>query len=215
MTNDAIEELSDSDKKTIVSKDRFIELLFQLEQDLEELKKEDEEDVLNHERKKTNSQNLPESEKKDKKMDGISENEASEETFLGYHLEELKKLKKLSTLTTLEVKDIEWFFDTALFDLMNELPECFVIEPEEIYQCMLERIEITSKKYFQEHLTVLLRKKTEEKNTFPFVRFFPILSAKTRGRAVFWITVFLCRQSGLNCLFHLCHLDNPSKSFKL
>ena len=165
-----------SDEETIVSKDRFSELVLKLEQVLDELKKEDEEEVLNLEVKKENSQNLIESKKEDERTDEESENEGSEKGFLDYHLNELKKLKEISSLKSLKITDINWFFDTALFNLMNELPEEFVIKPEEIYRSMLNRFEITSKEKFQEHLKVLLEQKTKEKE-FLFVRFFPVLSA--------------------------------------
>lgn len=114
-------------------------------------------------------------------MNETSENR--EEGFLDYHLKELEKLKKISILPLIQIKHIKWFFDTALFDLMNEVvPESFNMQSIEIYECMLERTEITSKEKFHEHLTILLRKKTEEKNTFPFVRFFPILDAARKRK---------------------------------
>lgn len=185
VNNGDYEEISSSssDEETTVSNDQFSELLFHLEQDLEELKKENEEDVLNKKIKKEN-QTLVESKKDVKKIGDASGDEGSEEDFLHYHLEELKKLKKISTLKSIKLKHINWFFDTALFNLMNELPEEFVIEPEEIYQRMLERFEITSKGKFHEHLKVLLEQKTKEKE-FPFVRFFPVLNAtKKRNSSV-------------------------------
>ncbi len=109
--------------------------------------------------------------KEDKKTDEDSENEDSEKDFLDYHLNELKKLKEISNLKSIDITDIKWFFNTALFNLMNELPEEFIIEPEEIYRSMLERIKIKSKENFHEHLKVLLYQKTKEKE-FSFVRFF-------------------------------------------
>ncbi len=56
MKNDknSFEDIS-SDEETIVSKNRFSALVLTLEQDLEELKKESEEDVLNQETEEQNS----------------------------------------------------------------------------------------------------------------------------------------------------------------
>ena len=121
-----------SDEETIVSKDRFSELVLKLEQVLDELKKEDEEEVLNLEVKKENSQNLIESKKEDERTDEESENEGSEKGFLDYHLNELKKLKEISSLKSLKITDINWFFDIAIFNLMNEIFEEIVIKPVEI-----------------------------------------------------------------------------------
>ena len=171
-TND-FEVISSSDEETIVSKDRFNELLLKLEQVLKELKRENE---------KENNKNSSEV---DKKMDETSGNGDREEGFLNCHLKELEELKEISTSKSIGIEDIKWFFNSALFNLMNEVPECFIIEPIEIYECMLERIEITSKEKFHEHLAILLRKKTEEKNIFPFVRFFPILSAAKKRKNSF------------------------------
>lgn len=184
MTNgtNITEELGHSDQETMVSKDRFSELLFKLEQDLEELKKENEEDVLDQETKKEHNENLTESEKENKKSDEISEDEDSEKGLLDYHFKELEKLKKISTLSLVQIKHIKWFFSTALFVLMNEMPESFDIKPIEIYNCMLDRVQIKSKQDFHKHLKVLLDEKTMEKE-FPFVRFFPVLSAAKKRKS--------------------------------
>lgn len=91
MPNDtnSFEDISSSDEETIVSKDRFSELVFTLKQDLENIKKKSEEDVLNKKTKK-GSQTLVGSKKDVKITEDTSGDEANEEDFFDDHLKELK-----------------------------------------------------------------------------------------------------------------------------
>ncbi|MDD4892470.1 MAG: hypothetical protein PHH73_00525 [Candidatus Rickettsiella isopodorum] len=83
--------------KKLWFQDRFSELLFKLEEDLEELKKEDEEAILDQETKKEHNENLTEPKKKIKNR-MILEDEDNEKGLFGYHFKELEKFKKISTL---------------------------------------------------------------------------------------------------------------------
>ena len=95
--------------KKLWFQDRFSELLFKLEEDLEELKKEDEEAILDQETKKEHNENLTEPEKENKKSDEISEDEDNEKGLFDYHFKELEKFKKISTLPLVQIKHIKWF----------------------------------------------------------------------------------------------------------
>jgi hypothetical protein len=157
--NISVEESDDSVEQPIDLNDASSELLLTLEKDLKEI------DALELRYKE----------------DENSEDD-SEDGFLTEHFEEYEDLKKIFASSGVTLGDISWFFRTALFDLMSVEPESFVIEPIEIYECMLERIQISSKEVFRQHLKILLDKKTEDKSMFAFARFFPVLrEAREKG----------------------------------
>lgn len=163
------QEANYSEDKSMVLKGQFTELLFKLEQDLQEIKE------------------LEIIEKSEvEEIDGKSENEDSQASFVARHFIELEVLKKIFTSLLVRSEDVTWFLRSAIFDLMSCEPESFSIEPLELYECMLERAELLSKDVFHEHLQALLDKKTDEKSNFPFVRFFPVLSAvRKRSAGIF------------------------------
>ena len=154
--------------KNIVLKGRFAELLFKLEQDLQEIKELEAIEKL-------------EVEKRDK--DEERKNEDSQVSFVSRHFIELEILIKIFASLFVRVGDVTWFLRSAIFDLMSCEPESFSIEPLELYECMLEWAELSSKKVFHEHLQALLDKKTDDKSNFPFVRFFPVLSTARKRSA--------------------------------
>ena len=157
--NISVEEADDSIEQPIDLNNPSSELLLTLEKDLNEI----------------NDLEL-------RYKENESSEDDSEDDFLTEHFENLEELKEIFAAPVVTLADIKWFFSTALFDLMNAEPESFVIEPIEIYEYMLEKIRISSKQVFEEHLKFLLDKKTEDKKMFAFARFFPVLrEAREKG----------------------------------
>jgi hypothetical protein len=114
--------------------------------------------------------------------------EDDEKDFLKELFEDFEDLKEILTATSMILEEIlegiSWFFNTALFDLMYAEPENFAIKSIDtyIYKCMLNRIPISSKEIFEQHLKILLDIKTKEKELFDFYRFFCVLrEAKQEG----------------------------------
>lgn len=126
MANDEnmYELISDVEEDTSLNK-QLSKLLLQLEKDLEKLKNDTEEDLIDH--------------------------------FC-----ELKKLKEIEMLSVINIEYITWFLESAIFNLMGEIPEEFSIVPLELYECILERIGGFSREDYLKHIEKLLSLKNEE-----------------------------------------------------
>ena len=157
-----------SEDKNLISNQRFTRLLFELEQDLREM-----EELEINEKLAIAGKNNQE------------ENEDSPTSFVTRYFSELKTLKEIFISSPARIENVIWFLRSAIFDLMSCEPESFNIEPLELYACMLEWAELSSRKVFRKHLQALLDKKTSDKSTFPFVHFFPVLSAARKRSAEF------------------------------
>ncbi len=157
-----------SEDQSIVLKDRFTELLFKLKQDLQEIKELEVIEKL---------------EVEGTGKDQESENEDKQASFVTRHFNELEELKTIFSSSLVCVEDVTWFLRSAIFELMSCEPESFTIDLLELYKCLLEQAELPSKKIYHEHLQALLDKKTDEKSNFPFVDFFPVLSAARKRNA--------------------------------
>lgn len=162
------QDINDSEDKNLVLKERCTALLFELEQDLQEIKELEINEKLVIEGESANEKN---------------QDEDSQVSFVARHFIELENLKKIFISSSVRIEDVIWFLRSAIFDLMSCESESFSIEPLELYECMLERAELSSRKVFHEHLQALLDKKTDDKSTFPFARFFPVLSAARKRSA--------------------------------
>jgi hypothetical protein len=174
-----------SQDKNLISSQRFTRLLFELEQDLREM-----EELEINEKLATAGKNNQEE----------NENEDSPTSFVTRYFSELKTLKKIFISSPARIENVIWFLRSAIFDLMSCEPESFNIEPLELYACMLEWAELSSRKVFRKHLQALLDKKTSDKSTFPFVRFFPVLSAARKRSAEFVQKLILFQANDLNYL---------------
>lgn len=101
-----------------------------------------------------------------------------EKDFFKNHFQELDKLKETFLSDTIEINHIQWFFTTDIFNLMTEEPKNFTIKTVDIYDLLIQDINLYTKNHFNQHCQILLDKKTEEGENFHFDTFYAVLCDK-------------------------------------
>ncbi|MDQ8039765.1 MAG: hypothetical protein AAGB33_00105 [Cellulomonas sp.] len=82
-----------------------------------------------------------------------------EDNFFEKHFQELDNLKTILFFDTIEQENIEWFFNSYLFDLIAAEPENFSVKLTDIYRLMIHDVKIVTNKDFNEQRQILLNKK--------------------------------------------------------
>ncbi len=100
------------------------------------------------------------------------------EVFITTHLEEMAELKKIINSNIISFNHIKWFFNSELFDLILDVVEEASFLPS-IYKFMLGEKLITQQAEPNEHIELLLIKKSKEKQAFNYESFRQILYSKT------------------------------------
>ncbi|MFZ2484986.1 hypothetical protein [Rickettsiella endosymbiont of Litargus connexus] len=103
------------------------------------------------------------------------------ENFFAEYFKELDRLKVVLLTEEIKIDDIKWFFNTNLFTLITFESKRFSITLTEIYHLMIQDINLSKKKYFNNHCEILLDKKTKEGKFFNYDSFFSILYDKRKS----------------------------------
>ncbi len=101
-----------------------------------------------------------------------------EEDFFAKHFQELARLNEIFLFETIDKNHIEWFFDTDIFNLIAADPENFSVKLSDIYDFLIQDINLYTKKDFNRQCQILLDKKTKEGNDFNFNNFYTVLCDK-------------------------------------
>lgn len=112
-----------------------------------------------------------------------------EENFFEVYLEDLEKLKTILLSESTSLDNIEWFFESDLFEFMLGVADSFDVEPVDIYKGLLENTEIKTEKEFRQHKS-LLRQINNEK--FEYQEFYGVLrnSSAIAESIAFHISIF-------------------------
>lgn len=101
-------------------------------------------------------------------------NRAHKDELFEVYLEDLEKLKKLLSSELISFKDVQWFFDSDLFEFISSTSDC-CDKNMDLYKALLENTEIKTRKDFTEH-DQLLKTKRKEKY-INYKEFYDVLSA--------------------------------------
>lgn len=100
-----------------------------------------------------------------------------EENFFEIYLQDLEKLKTILSSASTSLNNIEWFFESDLFEFMlgvsdsfDEEPVPVDVEPVDIYEALLENTEIKTEKEFRDHKKLLGRIKNDKFEYLEFYR---------------------------------------------
>jgi hypothetical protein len=96
-------------------------------------------------------------------------------SFFSDHFEELASLKETLSSDAICPDDVEYFFNTRLFDLIAAEPYNFSVKLTDIYKVMIHNIKLVPTKKFDEQRKILLDKKTKEGQVFDYEAFRSIL----------------------------------------
>lgn len=107
--------------------------------------------------------------------DDLDENMDNQSNFFEVYFEDLKKLKEIFSSEYISSKNIEWFLHSDLFEFISEATECFDVNLEDLYECMLHNTDINTKKDFVYHKQILENAK-KEIQSFDYEAFYAVLS---------------------------------------
>ncbi|WP_342227221.1 hypothetical protein [Rickettsiella endosymbiont of Rhagonycha lignosa] len=95
-----------------------------------------------------------------------------EGNFFEVYLQDLKKLKTILSSASTSLSNIEWFFESDLFEFMLGVADSSDGEPVDIYEALLENTEIKTEKEFRDHKKLLGRIKNDK---FEYQEFYRVL----------------------------------------
>lgn len=101
-----------------------------------------------------------------------------EEDFFTKHFKELARLKDIFLSKTIDKNDIRCFFDTDIFNLITADPRNFSVTLSDIYDFLIQDINLYTKNDFNLQCQILLDKKTKEGKDFNFDIFYSVLCDK-------------------------------------
>ena len=107
--------------------------------------------------------------------DDLDENMDNESNFFEVYFEDLKELKKIFSSEYITPKNIAWFLHSDLFEYISEATDCFDVNLEDLYECMIQNTDINTKKDFSSHKQILENAK-KEIVSFDYEAFYDVLS---------------------------------------
>lgn len=75
-----------------------------------------------------------------------------------HYFEDLEKLKKIFSVETISIENINYFFESDLFDFISRASDCFDVKLVDLYRVLLEGTEINTKQDFIKHKNLLIKK---------------------------------------------------------
>lgn len=112
-----------------------------------------------------------------------------EGNFFEVYLEDLEKLKKILSTESTFLNNIQWFFESDLFEFMLGVSDFLDVDAVDIYKALLENSEITTQNQFRQHKKLLSQIKNEN---FKYPEFYAILrnSSTISASIAFHISIF-------------------------
>jgi hypothetical protein len=107
--------------------------------------------------------------------DDLDENMDNESNFFEVYFQDLKELKKIFSSEYITPDNIKWFLHSDLFEFISEATECFDVNLEDLYECMIQNTDINTKKDFSFHKQILENAK-KEVESFDYEAFYAVLS---------------------------------------
>ncbi|MEN9447625.1 MAG: hypothetical protein RJA25_915 [Bacteroidota bacterium] len=101
--------------------------------------------------------------------------------FIEVYFEELEQLKKIFTTESISIKDIDWFFQSDLFQFVSKNPEFLDVELADLFKMLLEETEIKTIEDFIKHKQLL--EKAQEENLIDYKKFYAVLSSTNKQLA--------------------------------
>ncbi|TLY47754.1 MAG: hypothetical protein E6K54_05050 [Gammaproteobacteria bacterium] len=102
-------------------------------------------------------------------------NRGRKDEFFEVYLEDFEKLKKIISSELISFNDIQWFFDSDLFEFISSTSDCCDKELIDLYKTFLENTEIKTRKDFTKHDQLL--KTTQNEKHINYKEYYDILSA--------------------------------------
>jgi hypothetical protein len=160
--------------KALVNKVNRFEIIEQLLQSSEINYSQQEEMVLEQRLNILISLSFLEQDLKEAK-DSEEEGQLCLDDFFEVYFEELDKLKTILSSESISIKNIDWFFESDLFQFISGASDCFDVELVDLYKILLEDTEIKTKKDFISHKQILENAKKEIRS-FDYEAFYAVLS---------------------------------------
>jgi hypothetical protein len=102
------------------------------------------------------------------------EDQRDPDDFFDVYFEDLEKLKEIFSSESISIENINWFFESDLFELISGASDCFDVELTNLYEILLENTEIKTKKDFIAHKQLL--EKSQKEKYLDYKEFYAILS---------------------------------------
>lgn len=109
-----------------------------------------------------------------KEIKEIIDSEEDEEDDFFVYFENLEKLKTILSSESVSIENIDWFFESDLFEFISGTSDCFDVKLVDLYKILLEYTEIKTSEDFIEHKELL--KKARKENPFDYNKFYAVLS---------------------------------------
>lgn len=113
----------------------------------------------------------------DLKEDKVPDEEGQlelEDDFYEVYFEDLEKLKTILASESIFIKNINWFFESDLFEFISGASDCFDVELVDLYKMLLEGTEIKSIDDFIQHKQLLER--AQKESSLDYNEFYAVLS---------------------------------------
>jgi hypothetical protein len=112
--------------------------------------------------------------KREAVFDEEEEDMDDQNDFFEVYFEEFKQLKETFFSERITPENIQWFLHSDLFEFISRAADCFDVDLEDLYQCMLENAYISTKKDFICHKQILENAR-KEIYFFDYKAFYSIL----------------------------------------